>query len=207
MWKLWKKIIWLTLCIYLVSASLSVAQISPLWSHLLHTCSQAIVHSDVPKHLEIARGFNGTQEKGNNRGYWIDRFNRPYHNIGGPYCATGVAFWLDSAGAIYPKGSALARNYKKKDSKSALDVLYNRAKVNVGDIIVWQRGATIYGHAGIADTGWTNKKGLTVQANTGPPKAKGSAQWNGSGVYIKMAAIEPYNYFRIIAFTPVRYDD
>ena len=66
-----------------------------------------------------------------------------------------------------------------------------------GTIIVWRRGNTLFGHAGVVEK-WNGKKGTTVEGNTSSG-AKGS-QSDGDGVWRRRRAIDPSNFFRITDF-------
>ena len=71
-----------------------------------------------------------------------------------------------------------------------------------GDLIIWRKGNTIFGHIGFVLT-WDGACGTTIEANTSDG-AYGS-QSNGDGVYVRERCIQPGNYFRIVSFTPVTY--
>ena len=164
--------------------------------------SQQSFSQHYPKHIQIAKGFVGTRELPNNRGYWIDRFNKFTKNpIGSPYCQAFVNFCIDSAKAKLPIKSGLAMNYKTKKSQSAAKVLAGIYKVKAGDVITWQKGKTIYGHTGFASENWKNESGMTIQANT----TKTGESRDGGGIWEKKAKINQFSDFRIVRFTPVEY--
>lgn len=161
---------------------------------------------DLPRHMVIAESYVGTVEKtGKNDGPVIEHIiKKGGGRKGNPYCAFFVTYCIDSAQVKYPTvRTGLASNFIVKRSKKAQDVLTGKYEVKYGDIIVWRKGNTIYGHTGFARW-WNKKTGHTIEANTSPGD-KGS-QSNGDGIYHRIRKIEPLNYFRITHFTPVEYD-
>lgn len=134
----------------------------------------------------------------------MDRFNRNAKApLGSPYCAVFVYYMLDSAGIDYPmKKSGLARSLVTKTiTFTALDVLNKKETVKKDDIPIWQKGETIFGHAGIASADWDGKNGMVIEANTSPGSS--GSQSDGDGIWEKKRKIEPFNYFRIKWFTRV----
>ena len=121
-------------------------------------------------------------------------------NVGNPkgasWCAAFVKWCLDLANIKLPqKVTGLARSLRNKNTFSAMDVLNGKKKVKCGYIIIWQKGKTIYGHTGFADSDWDGIKGKTVEGNSSDGKKE--------GVRFQTRMIEPFNYFRIKYFTPV----
>ena len=159
----------------------------------------------IPLHLKIAISYVGTTElTGHNDGPKIEYIIR--HGGGAPhasYCAYFVSFCLDSAHVKTPTvRSGLARSFKLKNSIKANDVLIGKVKILPGTILVWQKGETINGHTGFTRY-WFTKSGGTTEANTSPGTT--GSQANGGGIYDRTRSIEPANFFRITAFTPVTY--
>lgn len=92
--------------------------------------------------------------------------------------------------------SGLARKLvTKKQTFTAYDVVMGRQQIKKGDILIWQKGTTIYGHTGFASDDWDGTTGKTIEANTSP--GTGGNQSNGDGVYQRKRTIEVYSYFRI----------
>lgn len=169
-----------------------------LW---LLTSLQPLSASHSLKVLTIAKGFIGTREVGNNGGYWVERFQRCTKSPkGAQWCASFVNFCLDSAGVkgLPFTGSGLARHFATRNKTiKATEVIAKNMQLPPGTIIVWRRGTTPFGHAGIVDT-WQGRKGTTVEGNTSSG-LKGS-QHDGDGVWGRSRAINPTNYFRITDF-------
>lgn len=157
-------------------------------------------------HIKIAQGFVGVKEAGQNRGFWIDLWNRRAGiSVGNPYCATFGKFCLDSAGAITPTvRSPLATNWlKNKAVISAKDVYFGMKDVPVGSCVIWRNGETISGHFGFF-VKWISKYVLyTIEANTS--SGESGSQRDGSGVYNRKRTLSPFAYFRIVGFVPVTY--
>lgn len=155
--------------------------------------------------LKIALGFEGVTEVGDNRGYWIDKWNRNAKApLGSSYCASFVTYVLDSVQAYEPTvRSALAQNFITKKSIPASKVVVGYT-IPEGSIVVWKRGNTIYGHVGFTTKHWKGATGNTIEANTSSG-LRGS-QYNGDGVYQRVRTISPDDFFRITHFTLVRYD-
>ena len=154
--------------------------------------------------VKIAKGYNGITEKGKNRGEFIDKLNRfTKVPLGSPYCASFVSFVIDSASKKTPiknkVKSALAMRLRNKNTYSAKLVLDGKRYPKASEVIVWQKGKTNFGHAGIVTKDWTETKGESIQANT----SKSAESRDGNGIWIKTARINPFSYFRIVAFTPI----
>ena len=148
--------------------------------------------------MVIAESFVGVKEHGRNRGTVIDKIVLHGNGIKGqPYCAYFVHFCLDSAKVKLPNvHSGLATQYIINKSIKAGDVLAGTKQVEPGAIIIWRRGITKYGHIGFVYS-WDRESGFVVEANT--------TQKGIEGIWLKKEIIQPLNYFRIIAFTPVTY--
>jgi hypothetical protein len=108
-----------------------------------------------------------------------------------------VNFCLDSAGVkgLPFTGSGLARSFATKN-KTIKASTFN-GQLPAGTIIVWRRGNTLFGHAGVVEK-WNGTKGTTIEGNTSSG-AKGS-QSDGDGVWRRRRAIDPSNFFRITDF-------
>lgn len=167
----------------------------------LQISSQPLYASHSHKVLTIAKGFIGTKEVGNNGGYWVGRFLASCKlKTGNQWCAAFVNFCLDSAGikGLPFTGTGLARAFATRNKTiKASDVIARNLVLPPGTIIVWRRGSTPFGHAGIVDT-WMGKKGTTVEGNTSSG-LKGS-QFDGDGVWDRKREINPTSYFRITDF-------
>jgi len=167
----------------------------------LQISSQPLYASLSPKVLLIAKGFIGTKEEGNNGGYWVRRFQQSTKSPkGAQWCASFVNFCLDSAGVkgLPFTGSGLARHFATRNKTiKATKVIAENMQLPPGTIIVWRRGTTPFGHAGIVDT-WQGKKGTTVEGNTS--SGKQGSQHDGDGVWARTRTINPTSYFRITDF-------
>ncbi len=145
--------------------------------------------------IDYAIKYNGTIEIKSNRSAIADSANKYVGNkLGSPYCIAFVCYCLNKTGYNYQK-TGLATKFKGKKLIPAIDVLLKKAKVKKGYVIIWQKGTSIFGHAGISIENWKYNGGMTIQGNT--------SYKNKQGVFIKKAKIEPYNYFRIIRFWEV----
>lgn len=163
--------------------------------------SQPLCASLSPKVLEIAKGFIGTKEVGNNGGYWVVRFQKVTKSPkGAQWCASFVNFCLDSAGVkgLPFTGSGLARHFATRNKTiKATEVIAKNMELPPGTIIVWRRGTTPFGHAGIVDK-WKGRRGTTVEGNTS--SGLQGSQHDGDGVWARTRSINPTNYFRITDF-------
>ncbi len=153
------------------------------------------------KIVEIASLYVGHQEEGKNRSelidYWNSRLNVP---PGSNYCATFVAFVLDSAGVKTPKvRSAIAQHYITRRSVRAEKVLSGR-EIPPGAIVIWKRGESPRGHVEFVREKWVGASGKTIGANTTPPNIYGD-QHQGNGVWEKERRIDITAFFRITHFT------
>lgn len=152
---------------------------------------------DEPKHITIAKIFVGQKEVGNNRSVIADLSNKFVGNkLGSPYCQATVSYVLELAYSGKYKKTGLATAFRGDKRISALDVYYGRDSVLIGDVITYQKGESIFGHAGFSIENWKGIKGMSFQANT----TKRGESSNGQGVYLKPAEIQPFNIFRIKCF-------
>lgn len=163
--------------------------------------------SNEPPHIDKAKQYLFVTEKtGGNDGEPIETWQRFVGvPIGSPYCAAFVSYILNEVKAIYPDiVSAVATSFITEESIDADDVYDGRASVDNSYLSIWRSGKTWKGHVGFVYL-WEGVEGYVIEANTSPGY-KGS-QRNGGGVYMKHRAIEPDKYFRIVAFTKIKYED
>lgn len=169
-----------------------------VWLWLLVTLlpsSYLLSYDNEPKHITIAKSYDGVIELQNNRGSIQDSVNRFVGNrLGSPYCQAFVSYVLYKSYGNQFKKTGLATAFRGSKTYKALDVVNGKIKVECGDVLTWQKGKTIYGHTGFSITDWKGLKGWTIQANTSPA----GYSREGSGIHIKYAKIEIYNYSRII---------
>ena len=152
--------------------------------------------------VQIASCYVGHQEVESNRSslidYWNQRMNVP---PGSNYCASFVAFVLDSARADYPGvRSAVAQHYITRSSIRSQSVLSGR-EIPRGYIVIWKRGNSWQGHTEIVREKWSGAKGKTIGANTTAPNKSGD-QRQGNGVWERDRTIDITAFFRITHFTP-----
>jgi hypothetical protein len=155
-------------------------------------------HSQSFSHLDRFRQWIGQKEQKPNRSPLIDSMNRYVGSpLGSPYCAAAVSY------SIRPNGpkSGLARSLRTRTTFTALDVIQGKKQIKRGYILIWQKGETISGHAGLANKDWNKTSGETVEGNTSAGN-KGS-QSNGDGFFIRQRSIQPTSYFRIKWITPI----
>ena len=171
-----------------------------LISSLPLSASQIANESDGERVRNIAKGFVGTREIGNNGGPWVTRFLKSVGlRPGNPWCAAFVSFCLDSAKIKTLKTrSGLARHFISKNKTiSATKVIQSNMELPPGTVVVWRRGTTTFGHVGFVDV-WKGKSGTTIEGNTS--SGRSGSQWNGGGVWTRTRTINPYNHFRITDF-------
>ena len=169
----------------------------------------------------IAAGFVGTVEEGVNRGAAVERFQRAVGiPPGSAWCAAFVGYVLDEAEResgrrlVPAVRSGVATAYVGRESVRARDVLRGVARPPVGSLVIWRHGATWRGHVGfvlrddnasVRGPAWYLRCGRTIEGNTSSGTA--GSQADGDGVWERVRCIQPGAYFRIVAFTPVRYGD
>lgn len=160
---------------------------------------------DYPPHVELLLSWDGFRETGKNRGWLADKANRFVGNPkGSPYCAATVSLALDSAEVEYPTvRSGLAANFRTRESVNAKNVISGKDSIGTGWIVVWQKGRSIYGHAGVVVDVVDKRHIREVSFNTSCG-VDGSIR-DGDGGCVKLRAINPLDYFGIRWFTPVRY--
>ena len=152
--------------------------------------------------VHIASLHVGHRETSANRSDLIDRWNtRLGLPVGSNYCASFLAYVLDSAQVDYPTvRSGVAQHYITRQSIPASHVIHGR-EIPAGYIAVWKRGNTWMGHVEIVRDTWKGGSGLTIGANTTSGIAGDQRQ--GNGVYKRSRHIDQTAYFRITHFTPV----
>ena len=162
--------------------------------------SQSFLHYD--KHVAVIEKWIGQREVKPNRSPLIDSMNRYCKSAyGNPYCAATQCYGLMLSGKPIFK-TALAYNLRNKDTFSALEVILGKKKIYRGDLLIWQKGETISGHAASAYSDWNSTKGETIEGNTSSG-VKGS-QSDGDGFWKRTRSIDPTSYFRIKWITPIR---
>ena len=170
-----------------------------LLASLAYAHSPSSSHSST-KAIAIFKEWIGQQEQRPNRSPLIDSMNRYVGNpLGAPYCAAAVSYAYYKAGNPFVK-SGLARNLRTKQTYSAYDVFVGKKQVRKGDILIWQKGETISGHAAVAKDDWVGRSGPTDEGNTSPGNA--GSQSDGGGFWERWRTISPTSYFRIKWITP-----
>lgn len=161
-----------------------------------------------PAHLDLAVSYIGTTElTGNNDGLEVEQFLGSVGlKKGNPYCAAFISFILDeSAGIKSPTiRTALASKFITDSSIDAKEVIRGTGAIPDGSIVIWQKGNTIFGHAGFVESQLSTHRFRTIEANTG--SGTYGDQSDGDGVWRRQRSILPGNYFRITRFTRVVYN-
>jgi len=153
---------------------------------------------------DTAKGYEGITENSQAGKRHIQKFLKSV-GLKGDYawCAAFVSYCLSVNNVREPAmRSASARKFILKTSINANDVLRGTKQIEKGDLVIWSRGNTAYGHIEIVKK-WDKKQGISIGGNTTAPKGKG-IEYDGDGVYEKTRIIQPANYFRITHFTKVR---
>lgn len=163
----------------------------------------------TPPHIEKANSFVGLTEVAPNDGPEIKKFllsvgiNHP-----ASWCAAFVSYSIRDVGAISPALSPVATRFINRESVSAMAVFSKKAKVPDGAVFVMRKGNSWQGHTGFVEStegDGPNTRLRTIEGNTSPQPGGIQAERDGDGVYKRIRKIEPWNYFRIVSFTPVRY--
>jgi len=172
-------------------------------------------------HVDTASEYVGVTERppNSNEGPAVERFLAAVDlGPGYPYCAAAASAWAKWAGVKGPVTTqgepirtALATDFL--DSKCTIDagaVLSGKRQPPPGSLVIWRKGNSIYGHAGVVTgdemsptsrTRWYGRCGRTIEANTTSPDGVGS-QREGGGVWRRQRCIRPHSYFKIVAFVP-----
>lgn len=176
-----------TVCFFLVFASLQ------------HIASG---QHNKSAHIDTALRYTHVRESGNNDGKEVRMFLRSVGlGKGYSWCAAFISYCLKAVKSPFPIRSAVARKFITKSSIKAQDVLYGKYVPQRGDLIIWQRGETPYGH--IAANIETKSKNLFYDIEGNTSSGKKGSQHDGNGVFLRYRSIELSNYFRITHFTPV----
>lgn len=155
----------------------------------------AAILSVIPQ-IDSAKKYLHVREQKENRSPDIDRWNKFVGNrLGSPWCAAFVSWNIQEVSKLK---SGRAKGLITRNSIPAAEVLKG-AKVPPGSLAIWTNGNTPKGHVEIV-LEWEGKSGTTIGGNT---SAGRGSQSDGDGVYLRKRKIEPYNYFRIIYFTPI----
>lgn len=141
------------------------------------------------------------REVGQNRGYWVEKF-QTFVKIpkGSPWCAAFVSWVLEENRCNDPKTrSGLALAFVNKKSVKAKDVAKGYKKVSRNWLVIWKKSNTYKGHIGFV-VDWNKNEGHTIEGNTGASNIR-----EGDGVYRKQRKIVDAKDFRIEYFTPTEY--
>lgn len=161
-----------------------------------------------PAHLDLAVSYIGTTElTGNNDGLEVEKFLGAVGlSKGNPYCAAFVSYILEETPGIKSPTirTALASNFITTKSIDAKEVLRGTEAIPDGSIVIWQKGNTIFGHAGFVESQASTNQFTTIEANTS--SGVYGKQSDGDGVWRRQRSILPGNYFRITRFTRVIYN-
>jgi hypothetical protein len=175
-------------------------------SEVLHSTAELPV--STPAHLDLAESYIGTTElTGNNDGLEVEQFLGSVGlKKGNPYCAAFISFILDETPGIKSPTirTALASKFITNTSIDAKQVLRGTEAIPDGSIVIWQKGNTIFGHAGFVESQLSSNRFRTIEANT--RSGTYGDQSDGDGVWRRQRSILPGNYFRITKFTFVRYE-
>lgn len=159
-------------------------------------------------HLDLAESYIGTTElTGNNDGLEVEQFLGSVGlSKGNPYCAAFISYILDETPGIKSPTirTALASKFITNESIDARHVLRGTQVIPDGTIVIWQKGNTIFGHAGFVESQLSRSEFTTIEANTG--SGTYGDQSDGDGVWRRQRSIVPGNYFRITKFTRVEYE-
>lgn len=150
-------------------------------------------------HLDTARSYDYVVERtGHNDGKEVEMFLKSVgRNKEDAWCSAFVSYCLTVSGVLEPKTrSGLARDYATKTVKTlvikASDVILKKYKIVQGDLVVWARGETVFGHIGMTTEDWQGIQGKTIEGNV------------SNRVRYMNRKIEPANYFRIKWFIKVK---
>jgi len=160
-----------------------------------------------PPIVLLAAQYVGTQEVTPNSSPVIDSMLafvglKP----GAPWCAADVSFLLDKSGAVFPNPSPTALGFRDRHTSiSALDVYSGLKTVPDGSIFIMQKGVTWQGHCGIVNEFTSRLNYETYEGNTSKQPGTIRSESDGDGHWPRSRTVEPYNYFGVKWFTPVRY--
>lgn len=156
-------------------------------------------------HVDTALKYKNVKEKtGHNDGPEVEMFLKSVNgHKGDSWCSAFVSYCMTVTHVKNPSfRTALAQGYITKQSIKANDVLIGKVKIKRGDLVIYKRGQTIFGHIGISTGDWSNRCGPTIEGNT---SGNAGSQYDGEGVYEKVRYIQPASAFRIVYFTRVSY--
>ncbi len=169
---------------------------------LLHALSADAL---AQAHADTAMAYVGVREVGTNQGAEVEMFLAGVGlPVGNPWCAAFVTHCLNANSSLleWPSiRSALASDFITRQSHKASSVLMGLYEPQPGDLAIWLRGNTRFGHIGIV-LSWTGTCGYVIEGNSRNIYHDGQ-----EGVWIKNRCIDPADYFRIVAFTTPIYRD
>lgn len=153
------------------------------------------------RHIDEASKWIDYVETGDNRGYWVDKWNRYVHNpLGSPYCSAFVSACLEIARVVKPVvRSGYSRAFVTREAFTVADVWHGKIKLKAGDIVIFKRPTG--GHIGFIYGVGSGGKINTIEANTS--NGQGGSQWNGGGIYKRVRTINVGTTFRITHFLRV----
>lgn len=148
--------------------------------------SSSLIKISDPNEVLVheARMWIGTKEEGgDNSGATIEMFQRavnPYPNKES-WCADFVVFCVQQVEQKLNVKSKLYRSELVQDLWTKSPVTLRQTKPSAGCVVIWKKGNTNLGHAGIIES--VNEDGTmcTIEGNTGPQAVV--INRNGDGVY------------------------
>ncbi len=151
--------------------------------------------------VDTAQHYVGIKEEGQNRGYWIEKFQRLVGiPKGSPWCAAFVSWVLEQNKCKNPTTrSGVALKFVNKQSVKAKEVAKGYKKVGRNWLVIWKRGNSYKGHIGIV-VNWGKISGETIEGNTGNGDIR-----EGDGIYRKKRDIISTQSFKIEYFTPTEF--
>lgn len=156
--------------------------------------------TDPERLASVALGFVGVREKGgDNRGEWVDRFNRALNeSIGHAWCASFVAFCIRAVER--ERGATSPLRLSEHVMTLWRDNAAHRVAAGghrVGDIAVWQKQGTGMGHCGIVVECPGGQQFVTVEGNTSDSSA---VEREGDGVFRKRRRLGPMGSMVLVGF-------
>lgn len=149
-----------------------------------------------------AASWLGTKSVGINGGTAVERFQRAVnsHPTRENWCADFVIFCVQEVERKLGIKSTIARTELCTALYDRSPVSMRIAKPQIGCVVVWQHGTSIFGHAGIVEALNPNGTITTIEGNTGP--GVGIVR-EGDGVYRRVRDVHGTPAMHVIGFLKV----
>lgn len=158
--------------------------------------------------VNIALSYRGvTEEGGDNQGDMVEMFQRAVDgvNSGEPWCMAFIQHCIKRAERLTNRRSNIFRSESVVETWKRSPLAMRRTTPGTGYVMLWQKGLTAQGHAGIicalkiAAPGPVVTGVVTVEGNTSPRRGD-FIEREGDGVHEKDRTLTKMGQFNLLGY-------